>query len=160
MRQVIRFEAVNFHVGPVEVEMEEGAEPPEDGSVPAAVMVFEGGSVQVQVPLTNQDADGLMNAFTQAEPHRGQIPDNHGWEPLPAELPGRVFWVLTPAVVGVSVTPPQSVEDGVIPFWQLAFDDEDGSQVQVAVSDAMCVQVVRALANMAHAQAEGEAPAS
>ena len=154
MRQVIRFEAVNFEVGPVEVEVPDDAEAPEEGTVPVAVMVFDGGSVQVQVPLTTQDADGLMGAFTQAEPYRASMPDDHGWEPLPVQVPGRLFWVITPAVVGVSVTPPQSTDDGVIPFWQLAFDDADGSQVQVAVSDAMCVQVIRALADIAH----GEVP--
>lgn len=150
MRQIIRFEAVNFDVGPVEVEVPDDAEAPEEGSVPVAVMVFDGGSVQVQVPLTTQDADGLMGAFTQAEPYRASMPDDHGWEPEPVQVPGRLFWVLTPAVVGVSVTPPQSTDEGVIPFWQLAFDDTDGSQVQVAVSDAMCVQVIRALADIAH----------
>lgn len=154
MRQVIRFEAVNFEFGPVEVEVPDDAEAPEEGSVPVAVMVFDGGSVQVQVPLTTQDADGLMGAFTQAEPYRASMPDDHGWEALPVQVPGRLFWVLTPAIVGVSVTPPQSTDEGIIPFWQLAFDDADGSQVQVAVSDAMCVQVIRALADIAH----GEVP--
>jgi hypothetical protein len=150
VRQIIRFEAVNFEVGPVEVEVPENGEAPEEGTVPVAVMVFDGGSVQVQVPLTTADAEGLMGAFTQAEPYRASIPDGHGWEPLPVQVPGRLFWVLTPGVVGVSVTPPQNTEEGVIPFWQLAFDDADGSQVQVAVSDAMCVQVIRALADLAN----------
>jgi hypothetical protein len=154
VRQIIRFEAVNFDFGPVEVEVPDDADAPEEASVPVAVMIFDGGSVQVQVPLTAQDAEGLMGAFTQAEPYRASIPEGHGWEPLPAQMPGRLFWVLTPAVVGVSVTPPQTTDDGVIPFWQLAFDDADGSQVQVAVSDAMCVQVVRALADVVH----GESP--
>jgi hypothetical protein len=39
-----------------------------------------------------------------------------------------------------------------VPHWTLAFDDEDGSQVQIAVSDPMCVQVVRALAQVAHGE--------
>ena len=60
-------------------------------------------------------------------------------------------------MVGVSVTPPQATPEGGVPHWTLAFDDEDGSQVQIAVSDAMCVQVVRALAGVANDQ-EGEAP--
>ncbi|MEW6582812.1 MAG: hypothetical protein AB1416_08640 [Actinomycetota bacterium] len=153
MRQIIRFEAVNFDFAPVEVEVPEGEEPPADGTVPVGLLLFDGGSVQVQVAVTEQDADGLLGAFTQAEPHRASLPEGHGWEPVPAELPGRVFWVLTPAVVGVSVTPPQATDEGLIPFWQLAFDDQDGSQVQVAVSDAMCVQVVRALADIVNAAA-------
>jgi hypothetical protein len=161
VRQVIRFEAVNFEIGPVEVEEPENGEAPEEGTIPVAVMVFDGGALQVQVPLTTADAEGLMGAFTQAEPYRATIPDGHGWEPLPIQVQGRLFWVLTPAVVGVSVTPPQSTDEGVIPFWQLAFDDADGSQVQVAVSDAMCVQVIRGLADLANADgtesAEGDA---
>jgi hypothetical protein len=36
-----------------------------------------------------------------------------------------------------------------VPHLTLAFDDEDGSQVQIAVADAMCVQIVRALADVA-----------
>jgi hypothetical protein len=156
VRQIIRFEAVNFEIGPVEVEIPEDGEPPEEGTVPVAVMVFDGGSMQVQVPLTSADAEGLMGAFTQAEPFRATIPDGHGWEPLPVQMPGRFFWVLTPAIVGVSVTPPQNTDEGVIPFWQLAFDDQDGSQVQVAVSDAMCVQVIRGLADLAHGESNGD----
>ena len=54
----------------------------------------------------------------------------------------------------MSVTPPQQTAEGLVPHWTLAFDDEDGSQVQVAVSDAMCVQIVRALAQVAHGELE------
>jgi hypothetical protein len=157
VRQIIRFEAVTFDFGPVDVEVPEGEEAPAEGTVPVGVLLFDGGSVQVQVAITEQDAEGLMGAFTQAEPYRASMPEDHGWEPAPAELPGRVFWVMTPAVVGVSVTPPQTTDDGIIPFWQLAFDDQDGSQVQVAVSDAMCVQVIRALADIVNAADQGDA---
>lgn len=163
VRQIIRFEAVGFDFGPVEVELPDDGEPPEEGNLPVAVLVFDGGSVQLQVPITTQDAEGLMGAFTQAEPYRGAVPEGHGWEPEAAELPGRLVWVLTPAVVGVSVTPPQDTPEGLIPFWQLAFDDADGSQVQVALSDAMCVQVIRALAEVAEGQVgrrEGDGSAS
>lgn len=156
MRQIIRFEAVNVDFGPVEVEVPEGEEAPDESTVPVGILLFDGGGVQVQVAVTRQDAEGLMGAFTQAEPFRAEIPEGHGWEPLPAELPGRLFWVMTPAVVGVSVTPPQQTDEGVIPFWQLAFDDQDGSQVQVAVSDALCVNVIRALADIVNAD-DGDA---
>ena len=79
------------------------------------------------------------------------------WLVSPSGLPEGLFWALQPNVVGVSVTPPQQTVEGVIPHWTLAFDDEDGSQAQIAVSDPMCVQVVRALADVAHGDVEGAA---
>ena len=154
MRQTIRFDAIGFQCSPVEVEIPEGAEPPEDETLPVAVLVFESGGLALTVPIGQEDAESLMNAFTEAEPMRGQMPE-HGWEPEPAGLPGGMLWALMPTVVGVSVTPPHDTPEGLVPFWTLAFDDQEGSQVQVAVTDAMCVQVVRALAGLAH----GEVPA-
>ena len=65
-----------------------------------------------------------------------------------------MFWAITPEVVGMSVTPPQVTPDGIVPHWTLAFDDQDGSQVQMAVSDAMCVNVIRALAQVANGELE------
>jgi hypothetical protein len=153
MRQTIRFEATGFGISPVEVEVPDGAEPPEEGALPVALMSFEGGnSVVLSLPIATNDAEGMMNAFSQAEPYRQSLPPEVGtWEPTTAEPTG-IFWALTPTVVGVSVTPPQVTPEGVIPHWTLAFDDEDGSQVQVAVGDALCVQVVRALAQVAHGE--------
>jgi hypothetical protein len=47
-----------------------------------------------------------------------------------------------------------------VPHWTLTFDEQDGSQVQVAVGDAMCVQVIRALAEVSSKEEEdGTAPA-
>jgi hypothetical protein len=151
MRQTIRFEATGFALSPVAVEVPEGAEPPEEGALPVALLAFEGGpSLVLTLPIGTSDAESMMEAFTQAEAHHETMPEAQGWEPATGSLPNGVFWALTPTVVGVSVTPPQATPDGVIPHWTLAFDDEDGSQVQVAVGDALCVQVVRALAQVAH----------
>ena len=35
----------------------------------------------------------------------------------------------------------------MIPHWTLTFEDQDGSQVQVAVSDAITVQMIRGLSS-------------
>jgi hypothetical protein len=151
MRQTIRFEATGFGLSPVEVEVPDGAEPPEEGAIPVALLSFEGGTnIVLTMPIGISDAEGMMNAFSQAEPYRQTLPDANTWEPATPSEPTGLFWALTPSVVGVSVTPPQATPEGVIPHWTLAFDDEDGSQVQVAVSDALCVQVVRGLAKVAH----------
>ena len=142
---------------------------PTHRTVPAAVLegtelIHLGGGESVpcpgieSLPLAASDAENMMNAFTQAEPHRQDIPDAGSWEPQPAGLSEGLFWALQPSVVGVSVTPPQQTPDGLVPHWTLAFDDEDGSQVQIAVSDPMCVQIVRALAGVAHG--EGDATSS
>jgi hypothetical protein len=160
VRQTIRFEATGFSVSPVEVEVPDGAEPPEEGTLPVALLAFEGGqSVVLTLPIGETDAENMMTAFTQAEPYR-QAMEGVEWEPTAGGLPGGMFWALAPNVVGVSVTPPQATPEGVIPHWTLAFDDEDGSQVQVAVGDALCVQVVRALAQVAHGElpSAGEGP--
>ena len=155
MRQTLRFDAVRFEASPVEVEVMEDAEPPDPETLPVALLAFESGSLVLTLPVGTRDAESLMNAFTQAEPYREEIPPGHGWSPQPVGLPGGLLWALTPSVVGVSVTPPQNTPEGVVPFWTLAFDDAEGSQVQVAVSDALAVQVIRARAQVA----EGEAPA-
>jgi hypothetical protein len=153
MRQTIAFQATGFDCSPVQVEVEDGAEAPEEAVLPVALLAFESGpNVVLTLPLAASDAENMMNAFTQAEPHRQDIPDAGAWQPQQAGLPEGLFWALQPSVVGVSVTPPQQTPDGLVPHWTLAFDDEDGSQVQIAVSDPMCVQIVRALADVAHGE--------
>ena len=114
-----------------------------------------GGKMFLKIATT--DAENMMNAFTQAEPFRHEVPDASNWQPQPSGLPEGLFWALQPSVVGVSVTPPQQTPDGMVPHWTLAFDDEDGSQVQIAVSDPMCVQIVRALADVAQGTLEDPA---
>lgn len=159
MRQTIAFQATGFDCSPVQVEIDENGEPPDPESLPVALLAFESGpNVVLTLPLATSDAENMMNAFTQAEPYRQEIPDAGNWEPQPAGLPEGLFWALQPTVVGVSVTPPQQTADGLVPHWTLAFDDEDGSQVQIAVSDPLCVQIVRALAGVAHG--ETDEPAS
>ncbi|MFN8109124.1 MAG: hypothetical protein U0Y82_04660 [Thermoleophilia bacterium] len=154
MRQTIAFQATAFDCQPVQVEPDPAEEAPDPDALPVAVLVFQSGqNVVLTVPLSTADAENMMNAFTEAEPHRGQVPDVQ-WQPQPAGLPEGMFWMLSPAVVGIAVTPPQNTPDGVVPHWTLAFDDPEGSQVQVAVGDAMCVQVVRRLAQVAHGELE------
>lgn len=156
MRQTIAFQATGFDCSPVEVEVEEGAEDVDEAVLPVALLAFESGpNVVLTLPLATADAENMMNAFTQAEPYRQEIADAGNWQPQPSGLPEGLFWALQPSVVGVSVTPPQQTPDGLVPHWTLAFDDEDGSQVQIAVSDPMCVQVVRSLAQVAHGELEG-----
>jgi hypothetical protein len=155
MRQTIAFQATGFNCSPVEVEIDEDGEAPDPEALPVALLAFESGpNVVLTLPLATSDAENLMNAFTQAEPFRQEIPDAGNWQPQPSGLPEGLFWALQPTVVGVSVTPPQETPEGLVPHWTLAFDDEDGSQVQIAVSDPMCVQVVRALAGVAHGEQE------
>jgi hypothetical protein len=155
MRQTIAFQATGFDCSPVQVEIDENGEPPDPESLPVALLAFESGpNVVLTLPLATSDAENMMNAFTQAEPYRQEIPDAGDWEPQPSGLPEGLFWALQPTVVGVSVTPPQETADGLVPHWTLAFDDEDGSQVQIAVSDPMCVQIVRALAGVAHGEVD------
>lgn len=149
MRQTIAFQATGFNCSPVQVEVE-GDEPVEEDALPVALLALESGpNVVLTLPLSTSDGENMMNAFTQAEPYRQEIQDAGLWEPQPSGLPEGIFWALQPNVIGVSVTPPQVTGEGVVPHWTLAFDDQDGSQVQVAVSDAMCVQIVRALADVA-----------
>ncbi|WP_217914390.1 hypothetical protein [Miltoncostaea marina] len=153
MRQTIAFQATNFDCSPVQVEIEDDGEVPDPESLPVALLAFESGpNVVLTLPLATADAENMMNAFTQAEPYRQETADAGGWQPQPSGLPEGLFWALQPNVVGVSVTPPQDTPDGLVPHWTLAFDDEDGSQVQVAVSDPMCVQIVRALADVANGE--------
>ena len=156
MRQTIAFQATAFEAQPVQVEVD-----PNDGNVdpdatPVVVLVFQSGpNVVLTVPMSVTDASNTMNAFGEAEPHRGQLPDVQ-WEPQPAGLSEGMFWMLAPAVVGISVTPPQATPDGVIPHWTLTFEDADGSQVQVAVSDAITVQLIRGLSDAVNADDEDE----
>jgi hypothetical protein len=153
MRQTIAFQATGFDCSPVQVEVEGDGEAPDESALPVALLAFESGpNVVLTLPLATSDAENMMNAFTQAEPYRQDMAGAGEWQPQPSGLPEGMFWALQPNVVGVSVTPPQETPDGLVPHWTLAFDDEDGSQVQIAVSDPMCVQIVRALADVAHGE--------
>lgn len=152
MRQTIAFQATGFNCSPVSVEVDDD-QPVEEDALPVALLALESGpNVVLTLPLSTSDGENMMNAFTQAEPYRQDMQDTGTWEPQPSGLPEGLFWALQPNVVGVSVTPPQDTPEGVVPHWTLAFDDQDGSQVQVAVSDAMCVQIVRALADVANGE--------
>lgn len=157
MRQTIAFQATGFDCSPVTVEVDENGEAPDPETLPVALLAFESGpNVVLTLPVATADAENMMNAFTQAEPFRQDVGDAGAWEAQPSGLPEGLFWALQPNVVGVSVTPPQDTPDGLVPHWTLAFDDEDGSQVQIAVADAMCVQIVRSLADVAQGRLGAE----
>lgn len=155
----IGFHATEFNVHPVEFEVPEGQEPPEAGTEPAAMLEFKSGpNMVMHVPVSRGDAEGMMGAFTQAEPMRQQLPPEAiNWQPEITGLPNGMFWVLSPQLTGMSVTPPQDTEDGLVPHWTVAFQDADESIVQVAVSDATCVSVIRALAQIANGEFAGDA---
>jgi hypothetical protein len=155
MRQTVGFHASSFDCEPIlEYEVPEDEGPLEPGTEPAALLVFRSGAnVLLHVPISKTDAEGMMGAFTQAEPMRQSLPPEAiNWQPEAVGLPDGMFWLLTPQLVGMSVTPPQQMPDGLVPHWTLAFQDADDSQVQVAVSDAMCVQIIRALAQVSHGE--------
>ena len=89
-------------------EIDENGEAPDADALPVALLAFESGpNVVLTLPLATSDAENMMNAFTQAEPYRQEIPDAGNWQPQPSGLPEGLFWALQPSVVGVSVTPPQ-----------------------------------------------------
>lgn len=148
------FHATEFHCHPVEFEVPEDQEPPEEGTEPAAMLEFRSGTnLALHVPISMADAEGMMGAFTQAEPMRQQLPPEAiNWQPEIVGLPEGMFWVINPQLIGMSVTPPQQMPDGLVPHWTLAFQDADESVVQVAVSDATCVSIIRALAQVAHGE--------
>lgn len=158
MVQQISFQATHFGVQTVEVALEAlreqmgpDAPPPDMDELPVAALIFNGGSqLALNVAVSRQAAEGVMNAFTQAEGARGNIP-KIDWQPTPAFMPGLTM-VLSPALVSLEVTPPHEGPEGVLPYWSLAVVDPEGSQVQVQFSDAMSVQVVRALAQIAHGE--------
>ena len=153
MRQMIVFQATDFAWSPVEVDVEvpEGGDAPDEQTIPVAVLEFRGGpSVLLQVFVSRNDAEGIMNAITQSEPMRATVPDGQAFQPEPTVLPAGMFMALNPEVVGVSVTPPHEGEQGLVNHWLLSFQDADGSQVQAAISDGHSVQLVRALADVAH----------
>jgi hypothetical protein len=154
MRQTIAFQATGFEAQPVQVDADANNGTIDPDATPVVVMVFQSGpNVVLTVPMSMTDAANTMNAFGEAEPHRGQLADVQ-WQPQPAGLSEGMFWMLSPAVVGISVTPPQSTPDGVIPHWTLTFEDADGSQVQIAVSDAITVQIIRGLSEAVNADDE------
>src|SRR5262249_29450289 len=132
MRQTIGFHATRFDVQPVQFELADETEPPEPGTEPAAMLVFEsGGHMLLMGRVSRQHAEGMMRASPQAAPtRRGRPPGAPPWRREGVGLPGGMFWVITPQVVGMSVPPPQQTDDGLVPHWTLAFQDQDESQVQ------------------------------
>ena len=155
MRHTIAFQATAFQAAPVDVQIEvpEGEQPPEPDQVPSAIIVFLGGpSVQVSAFVSRQDAENLMGAFTQAEPMRGDMPpEAQGWEPEETVLPAAMLYgVNIESLVGASVTPPHTNDEvGIVPHWTVQLQDADGSSAQLAVSDALCVTIIRTLSDIA-----------
>lgn len=155
MRHTIAFQATAFQAAPVDVQIEvpEGEEGPTPDQVPSAIIVFLGGpSVQASAFVSQQDAENLMGAFTQAEPMRGDMPpEAQAWEPEDTVMPAAMlFGVNIESLVGAAVTPPHvNDEVGIVPHWTVQLQDADGSSVQVAVSDALCVTIIRALSDIA-----------
>jgi hypothetical protein len=108
--------------------------------------------VQVSAFVSRQDAENLMDAFTQAEPMRGDMPaEAQGWEPEETVLPAAMlFGVNIESLVGAAVTPPHmNPEVGIVPHWTVQLQDADGSSAQLAVSDALCVTIIRTLSQVA-----------
>lgn len=158
MRHTIAFQATGFQAAPVDVEIEvpDGEQGPEPEQIPSAILVFLGGpSVQVSAFVSRQDAENLMNAFTQAEPMRGDMPaEAQGWEPEETVLPAAMLYgVNIESLVGAAVTPPHvNPEVGIVPHWTVQLQDADGSSVQLAVSDALCVTIIRTLSQVANGE--------
>ena len=156
MRHTIAFQATGFEAGPVDVQIEvpEGEEGPEPNQIPSAIIAFLGGpSVQATAFVSQMDAENIMGAFTQAESMRGQMPpEAQSWEPEDTVLPAAMlFGVNIESLVGAAVTPPHVQETGqIVPHWTVGLQDADGSSVQVAISDALSVTVIRALADIAN----------
>jgi hypothetical protein len=154
VRHTIAFQATGFEAGPVDVQIDvpEGEEGPEPEQIPSAIIAFLGGpSVQATAFISRQDAENVMGAFTQAESMRGQMPpEAASWEPEPTVMPASMlFGVNIESLVGAAVTPPHVQDDGqVVPHWTVGLQDADGSSIQVAVSDALSVTVIRALADI------------
>jgi len=160
VRHTIAFQATAFQAAPVDVQIEvpDGEEAPEPEQIPEAIMVFLGGpSVQVSAFVSRQDAANLMDAFTQAEPMRGDMPpDAQNWEPEETVLPAAMlFGVNIESLVGAAVTPPHvNPEVGIVPHWTIQLQDADGSSAQLAVSDALCVTIIRTLSQIANGELE------
>jgi len=155
VRHTIAFQATGFQAGPVDVQIEvpEGEEGPTPDQIPEAFIAFLGGpSMQVSTFVSRQDAENLMGAFTEAEPMRGNMPaEAQGWEPEETVLPAAMLYgVNIESLVGAAVTPPHvNPEVGIVPHWTVQLQDADGSSAQVAVSDALCVTVIRTLSQIA-----------
>ena len=156
MRHTIAFQATGFEAGPVDVQIEvpEGEEGPEPNQIPSAIIGFLGGqSIQATAFISQVDAENIMGAFTQAESMRGQMPpEAAAWEPEPTVLPASMLLgVNIESLVGAAVTPPHVQDEGqIVPHWTMGLQDADGSSIQVALSDAMSVTVIRALADIAN----------
>jgi hypothetical protein len=57
--------------------------------------------------------------------------------------------------VGAAVTPPHvNPEVGIVPHWTIQLQDADGSSAQLAVSDALCVTIIRTLSQIANGELE------
>jgi len=155
VRHTIAFQATAFQAAPVDVQIEvpEGEEGPTPDQIPSAIIVFLGGpSVQGSAFVSQQDAENLMDAFTQAEPLRGDMPpEAQAWEPEETVMPAAMlFGVNIESLVGAAVTPPHMNDEvGIVPHWTVQLQDADGSSVQVAISDALCVTIIRALSQIA-----------
>ena len=156
MRHTIAFQATGFEAGPVDVQIEvpEGEEGPEPNQIPSAIVAFLGGpSIQATAFISQVDAENIMGAFTQAESMRGQMPaEAASWEPEPTVMPAAMlFGVNIESLVGAAVTPPHIQDEGqIVPHWTVGLQDADGSSIQVAVSDALSVTIIRALADIAN----------
>ncbi len=162
VRHTIAFQATGFQAAPVEVQIEipEGEEGPDPEQIPSAILVFLGGpSVQVSAFVSQQDAGNLMSAFTEAEPMRGEMPpEAQQWEPEATVLPAAMLYgVNIESLVGAAVTPPHvNPEMGIVPHWTVQLQDADGSSAQVAVSDALCVTIIRTLSQVANGELEAD----
>ena len=83
---------------------------------------------------------------------RGDMPaEAQGWEPEETVLPAAMlFGVNIESLVGAAVTPPHmNPEVGIVPHWTVQLQDADGSSAQLAVSDALCVTIIRTLSQVA-----------
>jgi hypothetical protein len=162
VRHTIAFQATGFQAAPVDVQIEvpEGEEGPTPEQIPTAVIVFLGGpSVQASAFVSPQDAENIMGAFTQAEPMRGEMPpEAQAWEPEGTVLPAAMLYGINiESLVGAAVTPPHvNPEVGIVPHWTVQLQDADGSSAQVAVSDALCVTVIRSLSQIAAGELQAD----
>lgn len=115
------------------VERESIADDPE-----AVVLHFISGEFSAEVWTDAAGMTAIVEAIVAARPNAERLPSS--WQPQPVALYGLA---IRPRIElgGVEVFPPGRDNGEYVPYWSIVISDEDGSQLQMALSEELALRV-------------------
>jgi hypothetical protein len=117
----------------------------QEEGMPAYELLASAGDVSAHIYLAQEDINWLLHAIEAAEAEAGARPGGP-WEPQLPIMRGFFFHPrMQPSGIEVLAPGQLDEDDEPIEFWEIRFEDEDGNEVILRLSDTVLRGLLRQL---------------